>query len=198
MEPAWTAARRDEAEAWAEHPCHAGNSPGTRGRRVSPKPGSRPLPETARRSRRFGRQREERRGHHAARLRVRSVPEGTADCPSQLSYPTPAPRRGARPIIVARRWRVAEIHRGRPARDGAPSALDCTSRTRRTGCGALARVPDRKRVEAAETRRPEPPRLDREAGRSVAVDAPARVADGVPPLLGRLRLGVWQRRPICR
>ena len=22
LEPAWTAARRDEAEAWAEHPCH--------------------------------------------------------------------------------------------------------------------------------------------------------------------------------
>ena len=96
MEPAWTAARRDEAEARAEHPCHAGGSPGNRRRRVAPKPGLRPLPETVRRSRRFGRQRKARRGHHAARLRVRRVSEGTADCPSQLSYPTPAPRsRGA-------------------------------------------------------------------------------------------------------
>ena len=61
VEPAWTAARRDEAEAWAEHPCHAGGSPGNRRRRVAPKPGSRPLPATAPRSRRFGRQRKERR-----------------------------------------------------------------------------------------------------------------------------------------
>ena len=129
-------------------PCRG--SPGDRRRHVAPKPGSRPLPETARRSRRFGRQREERRGHHAARLRVRRVPEGTADCPSQLSYPTPAPRRGARPIIVARRRRAVEIRRGRPARDDASSPLDCTSRTRRAGSGGLARIPDRERVEAAE------------------------------------------------
>ena len=53
-EPAWTVARREEAEARAEHPCHAGKRPGTRGRRVAPKPGSRPLPATARRSRRVG------------------------------------------------------------------------------------------------------------------------------------------------
>ena len=66
MEPAWTAARRDEAEARAEHPCHAGGSPGNRRRRVAPKPGLRPLPETVRRSRRLGRQRKARRGHYAA------------------------------------------------------------------------------------------------------------------------------------
>ena len=110
VEPAWTAARRDEAEARAEHPCHAGSSPGSRRRRVAPKPGSRPLPDTARRSRRFGRQREERRGHHAARLRVRRIPEGTVDCPSELSYPTPAPRSRGAPFVVARR--DCGIHRG--------------------------------------------------------------------------------------
>ena len=78
---------RDEAEAWAEHPCHAGSRPVDRWRRVAPKPGSRPLPATAHRSSRFGHQREEHRGHHAGRPRVRRVPEGKVDRPSQLSYP---------------------------------------------------------------------------------------------------------------
>ena len=38
-EPAWTVARREEAEARAEHPCHAGKRPGIRGRRVAPQTG---------------------------------------------------------------------------------------------------------------------------------------------------------------
>ena len=62
VEPVWTAARRDEAEAWAEHPCHAGSFPGHRRMRVAPKPGLPPLPATARRSRRLGRQRESAEG----------------------------------------------------------------------------------------------------------------------------------------
>ena len=73
---------------------------------------------TACRSRRFGRQREERRGHHAARLRVRRIPEGTADCPLELSYPTPAPHRGARSALS--RAGTAESTADARARDGAP------------------------------------------------------------------------------
>ena len=98
MEPVWTVARRAEAEARAEHPCHAGKQ--TR------------LPRNARRAANRARGRCRKRhvaaaasdgsakcveGLNAAMLRIRSASgiEAT-DRPSQLSYPTPAPRsRGA-------------------------------------------------------------------------------------------------------
>ncbi len=98
MEPVWTVARRAEAEARAEHPCYAGKQ--TR------------LPRNARRAANRARGRCRKRhaaaaasdgsakcveGLNAAMLRIRNVSEIEAtDRPSQLSYPTPAPRsRGA-------------------------------------------------------------------------------------------------------
>ena len=120
-EPAWTAARRDEAGAWAEHPCHAGSRPGPRRGRVAPKPGLRPLPVTARRSRRFGRQRKERRGHHAARLRVRRSRKGRRIAHHNSATPRPPRVCGARPAVAAPKAR-----RGAPP---LPIANPCARRS---------------------------------------------------------------------
>ena len=174
-EPAWTAARRDEAEARAEHPCHAGDQ-------------SRQPPKARRAETGLA----AAAGHGmpqpphwtAAQRASRALRSLAAGSPSpgrggglpittQLPHARPAAC-GARPVVVARRRRAAELHRGPPARDAAPPLLLRIAKTPRAGDGRygarvyLAQwerwacaVSGPGRVEAAETRRPEPPRLDR-------------------------------------
>ena len=148
-EPAWTVARREEAEARAEHPCHAGKRPGARGRRVAPQTGlaaaaGNGTPQPPRRNGK----RKVRQGQLAACLRIRRALhwQGERIAHHNLAAPRPpraASRSGARPFLpVAFHFRFSSP---RPRRHGAPcrwrararpASAHCPQRRKAGHCGA--------------------------------------------------------------